>query len=68
MQEHIDGFFRLHCICYSCRREFYVIEGTQAYDRVKRNSTGMHCCEDCKNKIELEARLQFGRRLLTGRD
>ncbi len=68
MQEQSDGIFRLHCTCYSCRREFYVTEGTQDYDRVKRNSKGMHLCEDCKNRIELEARLQLGRRLLTGRD
>jgi hypothetical protein len=68
MQEQIDGFFRFHSICSSCRREFYVIEGTQAYDHVKRNLKGIHCCEDCKTRIELEARLQLGRRLLTGRD
>ncbi|WP_339264820.1 hypothetical protein NYE54_17290 [Paenibacillus sp. FSL K6-1330] len=68
MQEEIDGVFRFRSTCNSCRREFYVIEGTQAYDRVKRNSKGMHYCEDCKNRIELEARLQLGRRLLTGRD
>lgn len=68
MLEQIDGFFRIRTTCYHCRREFYVIEGTQVYDRVKRNFNGMHCCEDCKNRIELEARLQLGRRLLTGRD
>jgi len=60
--------FRLHSTCYSCRRTFDVLEGTQAYDRVKRNRKGIHCCEDCKHRIELEARLQFGRRLLTGKD
>lgn len=68
MQEQIDGFFCFHSTCYSCRRTFYVMEGTQAYDRMKRNINALHCCEDCKNRIELEARLQLGRRLLTGRD
>ncbi|TLS51718.1 hypothetical protein FE782_13660 [Paenibacillus antri] len=62
-----DGF-RLRSICYICKKEFVVFEGTAAYDRVKRNAKGMHCCEECKFMIELEARVQFGRRLLTGKD
>jgi len=68
MQGQIDGLFRFRSTCYSCRRAFDVIEGTQAYDRVKRNFKGMHCCEDCKNRIELEARLRLGRQMLTGKD
>ncbi|GIP36511.1 hypothetical protein [Paenibacillus sp. J2TS4] len=60
--------YRLRTICYLCKKEFAVVGGTAAYDRVKRNKKGMHCCEDCKQKIELEARLQFGRRVLTGKD
>lgn len=67
MKEQSD-VFRLHSICYGCKREFAVYEGTQAYDRVKRNKHGIHYCEDCKNKIELEARLELGRRLLNGKD
>ncbi|MDF2713559.1 MAG: hypothetical protein K0R28_484 [Paenibacillus sp.] len=59
---------RLRSTCYICREAFDVLEGTQAYDRVKRNLKGMHCCENCKERIELEARIQFGRRLLTGID
>ncbi|CAG7648351.1 hypothetical protein PAESOLCIP111_05580 [Paenibacillus solanacearum] len=58
----------MHSSCYICKKAFYVLEGTQAYGHVKRNMKGMHCCEDCKFMIELEARLQFGRRLLTGKD
>jgi len=64
VQSYSDGF-RFHATCYICKNEFVVFEGTQAYDNVKRNRQGMHCCEDCKYRIELEARLQFGRRLLT---
>lgn len=67
MQEQNDGF-RYRSTCYSCKRAFDVFEGTQAYDRVKRNSKRMYYCEDCKKMIELEARLQLGRRLLTGKD
>ncbi|RKN74901.1 hypothetical protein D7M11_26865 [Paenibacillus ginsengarvi] len=67
MQGQFNGF-RFHSTCYICKRTFEVFEGTQAYDQVKRNFKGMHCCEDCKHRIELEARLQFGRRLLTGKD
>lgn len=63
MEEQFDRF-HYQVACYICRRVFDVIEGTQAYDLVKRNRKGMHCCEDCKQRIELEARLQFGRRLL----
>jgi uncharacterized protein YlaI len=66
VQEQIDGLFCFRATCYSCKRAFDVIEGTQAYDRVKRNLKGIHCCEDCKNRIELEARLSLGRRLLRG--
>ena len=67
MQDQIEGYYRLHSTCYNCKREFDVIEGTQAYTQVKRNRKGMHCCEDCKQRIELEARLQLGRGLLTGK-
>lgn len=67
MHDQPNGF-RLHSTCFICKRAFEVFEGTKAYDSVKRNRKGMHCCEDCKSMIELEARLQFGRRLLTGKD
>ncbi|OXS56686.1 hypothetical protein B1A99_20460 [Cohnella sp. CIP 111063] len=67
MQEQIDGLFCFRTTCYSCKRTFYVTEGTQAYDQMKRNRKGLHCCEDCKNRIELEARLELGRRLLYGK-
>lgn len=67
MQEQSNGF-RVQLICYGCKRAFIAFEGTSAYDRAKRNKNGMYYCEDCKNRIELEARLQLGRRLLTGRD
>lgn len=67
MEEPFNGF-RLHATCYICKRQFDVFEGTQAYDQVKRNRKGMHCCEDCKHRIELEAKLQFGKRLLSGGD
>ncbi|RED40037.1 hypothetical protein C7820_1181 [Paenibacillus sp. VMFN-D1] len=60
--------FRWQLICYSCKRSFDVFEGTPAYERAKRNRNGMYYCEDCKSRIELEARLQLGRRLLTGKD
>lgn len=63
LEDQFNGF-RYDVTCYCCRRVFDVFEGTQAYDRVKRNRKGMHCCEDCKQRIELEARLQFGKRLL----
>lgn len=66
-QDQVDGKFRMHSTCYSCKNAFCAYEGTKAYDLVKRNSNGMHLCEDCKSMIELEARLQFGRRLLAGR-
>ena len=59
-----NGIFRFQAICYSCRREFYVNEGTKAYDNVKQNLHGLHCCEDCKARIELEARLSLGRKWL----
>ncbi|OZB95438.1 hypothetical protein CJP46_17425 [Paenibacillus sp. XY044] len=67
MQDQSTGF-RFQLNCYSCKKAFEVFEGTQAYDRAKRNRKGMYYCEDCKNRIELEARLELGRRLLTGRD
>ncbi|ULL15147.1 hypothetical protein DVH26_12290 [Paenibacillus sp. H1-7] len=67
VQDFSNGF-RLHSTCYSCKKAFNAFEGTQAYDNLKRNFKGMHYCEDCKSRIELEARLQFGRRLLTGKD
>lgn len=67
MQEQIDGVFRFRTTCYCCKRTFYAIEGTQAYDHLKRNRKGLHCCEECKNRIELEARLELGRRLLYGK-
>lgn len=67
MKDQPNGF-RYHSTCYICKRVFDVFEGTQAYDRVKKNRKGMHCCEDCKVRIELEARLRLGRRLLTGKD
>mgnify|MGYP001165761158 CR=1 FL=1 len=56
--------FQLQAICYICKKKFAVDEDEAAFQRLKRNAKAMHCCEDCKHRIELEARLQLGRRLL----
>nr|WP_248927780.1 hypothetical protein [Paenibacillus hamazuiensis] len=60
--------FSYEATCYLCKKPFKVWEGSDAYRRVKMNRKGMHCCENCKLKIELEARLRFGRLLLYGND
>lgn len=60
--------FHMEAQCYLCKKKFSSMEGTDAYQRIKVNKKGLHCCESCKEKIELEARLQLGRRLLYGRD
>ncbi|MBW7458206.1 DUF2197 domain-containing protein [Paenibacillus sepulcri] len=50
--------------CYLCKKKFKAMAGTKIFKQVKQNRKGMHCCEECKWKVELEARLNFGRRLL----
>lgn len=37
-------------------KNFKMIEGTRKYNLYKRNMKGRFACEDCDNKIYLEAR------------
>ena len=48
-------------ICYSCKKEFRVIEGTMKYKQFKENRKGKFCCEDCSHKIRLDAIKNFFR-------
>ncbi|GIN37115.1 MULTISPECIES: DUF2197 domain-containing protein [Heyndrickxia] len=45
--------------CFSCKKEFKVYEGTNAYKRFKINRKSKYCCDDCSHKIRLEAIKNF---------
>ncbi|MEF3306202.1 DUF2197 domain-containing protein [Paenibacillus sp. GYB003] len=53
--------FSLEIKCYSCKKVFRVDEGTEEYKQYKKNRNGLYCCEECNEKIRLEAILDFFR-------
>ncbi|GLC89290.1 hypothetical protein LYSBPC_24170 [Lysinibacillus piscis] len=42
--------------CFCCKQEFKILEGTLKFQEYKRNRDGKYSCDDCNQKIEMEAR------------
>ena len=47
-------FYESVCMC--CKKNFKIIEGSLKYQKYKKNMNGRFSCEDCDQKIYLEAR------------
>lgn len=52
-------FYEVMCIC--CKQIFRVYEGTEKYNRYKKDRNAKFCCEECNHNIRLEAIKNFFR-------
>ncbi|MGE8207340.1 DUF2197 domain-containing protein [Heyndrickxia sp. NPDC080065] len=52
-------FYEVICLC--CKQVFRVYEGTEKYNKFKKNRNGKYCCDDCSHKIKIEAMKNFFR-------
>ncbi|GAK41793.1 DUF2197 domain-containing protein [Paenibacillus urinalis] len=49
--------------CYNCKNTFRVYEGSQKYKQAKERKDKFFCCEDCADKIRIEAIMNFMREM-----
>jgi uncharacterized protein YlaI len=53
--------FYYDVLCYNCKKTFRVYEGSLKYKQAKERKDKLFCCEDCADKIRIEAILNFMR-------
>nr|WP_218099926.1 DUF2197 domain-containing protein [Paenibacillus allorhizosphaerae] len=53
------SMFSYEAICFVCQKVFKAEEGSQKYKQLKEDRKGMHYCEQCNDKIRLQAILNF---------
>ena len=57
-----DGaMFYYDVICFCCKKEFRVYEGSNEYKLFKENKNYYYCCVQCHGNIRLEAIKHFFR-------
>lgn len=55
--------FYYEVLCYNCKKTFNVYEGSLKYKQAKEKSVKFFCCEDCAEKIRIEAILSLMQRI-----
>lgn len=55
--------FYYDVLCYICKKTFRVYEGSLKYKQAKERKVKFFCCEDCADKIRIEAILNFMREI-----
>jgi len=51
--------FYFEVLCYSCKKTFRAYEGSLKYKQAKEKKVKYFCCEECADKIRIEAILNF---------
>lgn len=54
--------FYYDVLCFSCKKTFRAYEGSLKYKQAKERKVKYFCCEDCADKIRIEAILNFFRK------
>jgi len=48
-------------ICFCCKKEFRLFEGSKEYKQFKEDKNYLYCCVECHGNIRLEAIKHFFR-------
>ncbi|MCS7459204.1 DUF2197 domain-containing protein [Paenibacillus doosanensis] len=51
--------FDFEVLCFSCKKTFRACEGSLKYKQAKERKVKFFCCEECADKIRIEAILNF---------
>ncbi len=55
--------FYYDVLCFSCKKTFRAYEGSLKYKQAKESKVKYFCCEECADKIRIEAILSFMNRI-----
>ncbi|RXZ79192.1 DUF2197 domain-containing protein [Paenibacillaceae bacterium] len=55
--------FYYEVLCFSCKKTFKAYEGSLKYKQAKERKVKYFCCEECADKIRIEAILSFMNRI-----
>ncbi|ULL14823.1 DUF2197 domain-containing protein [Paenibacillus sp. H1-7] len=55
--------FYYEVLCFSCKKTFKANEGSLKYKQAKERKVKYFCCEECADKIRIEAILSFMNRI-----